>query len=234
MTQGCDFAFSRPSPAALKAAGFSFVLRYYSHYPAKNLTRAEADGYAAAGLLIGTVWEDGALLGLNEATAAGQAAKAEAQACGQPTWAPIYVAADADVLNAGINTVLQSRQAFEAACAPYPAGMYGGYLVCSAAAWVGCKWLWQTVAWSGGKIQSGIGILQNAQSANVGGSIVDVDIDEGVMAEHGLWTPGAPPPPAPTDFGPGWWTRYGFAPPPPDKTSVPIIVQGKVIGEQFV
>ena len=240
MASGIDYSFAHPTPSAIKAAGYSFVLRYYGGDA--SLTPAEAQQLSAAGLLIGCVFERGSQDMLNPSlwSSYGAAAKAAAQQCSQPTWAPIFAGADFDV-QAGEQTkaVLLSLQAFGTAIAPYPAGLYGGFLACAAAAFVGCRWLWQTEAWSGGKVQAGIGILQKAQGASVGGVQVDVDIDEGVLAEHGLWTPGAAPPVVTREailaaYGPTWYTHYGFAAPPAGSLAYPEIAQGKVYGESFV
>lgn len=235
MTTLADYSVPPANPASLRAAGIAGAMRYLDGPHA--LSRAEADSLAAAGLLIGSIYERGATDMLNPALwpGYGAAAAALAASAGQPTWAPIFFAADFDVAgSAQVDALLHSLGAAGAACHPYPAGIYGGLTACAAAAYVGCHWLWQTVAWSHGKIQAGIGILQTAQSEQVGGTTVDIDIDEGLIAEHGLWTPGAPQPCIdPATLGPDFW-QGRFSPPPPGYTALPIIVQCKLIGERFV
>jgi hypothetical protein len=48
-TLGIDYSYGRPRPSAIAAAGYSFVCRYLSGNPAKNLTAAEADALRAPG-----------------------------------------------------------------------------------------------------------------------------------------------------------------------------------------
>jgi hypothetical protein len=57
MPEGIDYAFGRPTMAALKSAGIKFVCRYLSHSPSKNLTAAEARKLTDAGIWIVVVWE---------------------------------------------------------------------------------------------------------------------------------------------------------------------------------
>jgi hypothetical protein len=57
---GIDFAYTHPNPAAVRAAGYQFVLGYVSNSPGKNLTAALASAYRAAGLGVGLVWETAA------------------------------------------------------------------------------------------------------------------------------------------------------------------------------
>ena len=49
---GLDYAWSRPSIAALKATGARFVCRYLSPDTTKNLTRGEAALLLSAGISI--------------------------------------------------------------------------------------------------------------------------------------------------------------------------------------
>jgi hypothetical protein len=240
MTTLFDGATWPANLADVKAAGAAGILGYLDGPNAITLARAQAA--AAAGLLVGSIYERGAADVLNPALGFGYGAdaKTKAQACGQPTWAPIYGGtADFDLQpGAQVTEFLKFLQGFGQGCAPYPAGMYGGFLACAVAAYVGVRWRFQAGAWSYGKVQAGIGILQTSQQTTVDGVALDVDIDEGVLAEHGLWTPGAPNP-CPTresvlaQYGPTWYTHYGFAPPPPGMVAYPEIMQCQVYGESF-
>jgi Domain of unknown function (DUF1906) len=86
-----DYSYARPSPAAVKTAGYDAVIRYLSGgTEGKDLTAAEADGLLAAGLGIGLVWEttaDRALAGAAAGTADGTAAAKQAKALGYPAGA---------------------------------------------------------------------------------------------------------------------------------------------------
>jgi len=52
-----DYAWQHPDPAAIKAAGYTAVIRYVSADPSKDLTGTEASGLHAQGLGIGLVYE---------------------------------------------------------------------------------------------------------------------------------------------------------------------------------
>jgi hypothetical protein len=57
---GVDYSFSRPDVAKIKAAGYSFAVRYLSGgKSAKDVTRAEYDTLRRAGLNVVLVWEQG-------------------------------------------------------------------------------------------------------------------------------------------------------------------------------
>lgn len=82
----------------LRALGATFVSRYASDFPAKNLTLPEAQGLSAAGIDLVTNWEndvDDWATGRGAAYA--QRAAAQHAACGGPGWAPVYFSVDEQV-----------------------------------------------------------------------------------------------------------------------------------------
>ncbi|MFC9432675.1 peptidoglycan DD-metalloendopeptidase family protein [Nocardia sp. NPDC057030] len=89
MIRGLDFAGGRPGAAAIRAAGFGFVVRYLSHggpsLPGKQLLPEEAEDYRAHGVEIVSNWESWGDR-MREGRAAGredaQAALAQVLACG--------------------------------------------------------------------------------------------------------------------------------------------------------
>ena len=92
---GVDFGWGRPSPAALRDAGVSFVMRYYSPEPAKNLTLEEARSYARAGLDLVALWEGSAAEAMGGTSAAvfdAHEARRLSGACHQPPNTPIVFA----------------------------------------------------------------------------------------------------------------------------------------------
>lgn len=92
-----DYSYSRPDPAAMKAAGVKAVCRYLSAKSnAKNLTASERDQLHAANLGILLVFEEAAsspLQGAATGVAHGAAARAMARALGYPESVPLIVAA---------------------------------------------------------------------------------------------------------------------------------------------
>lgn len=129
--------------AALRAQGYDFVMRYYSHNAAKNLSLGEARALSAAGLLIGAVWETAgthaSFFSRAQGVADGGAAFHMAQAAiGQPAGSAIYFAVDYDATEADIEGPVSDyfagvKMAFAAAAdglSPYAVGVYGSGLCC--------------------------------------------------------------------------------------------------------
>lgn len=128
MTFLADYSWSRPPPAALKAAGYTAVSRYLSNDPSKNITAGEYRALEQAGLAVMLNWEttttralEGAAAGAQDA----QAANAQADTVGYPGSAPIYYSVDTGA------TVDQVRPYFQAVHAHggRPVGFYGGQAV---------------------------------------------------------------------------------------------------------
>src|SRR5450631_1676123 len=92
---GIDFAWQHPS----LPPGCTFVCRYLSNDPSKNLTRGEADSLRSQGQDIVVVWEtttnevDG---GHDAGVAAARKALAQAAAAGAPAGSTIFFAVDYD------------------------------------------------------------------------------------------------------------------------------------------
>jgi hypothetical protein len=147
---GIDIAWDRPSIAAIKATGAQWVARYFSPDPTKNLTAAEVTDYHAADLGIVTVWEGSAtraLDGHDAGVADAQAADQQRASVGLPADMVIHFAVDTDTdwpsvapYFDGVRSVLGDPRT----------GVYGGLKVIEGAHAAGLRYLWQTVAWSGG------------------------------------------------------------------------------------
>jgi hypothetical protein len=190
-----DFAWSKPSVAALKGAGYSGVCRYLSRDTSgKNLSRAEADAYRTAGIAIVSNWEydpQAALNGYNQGVADATLARTQHEQCGGPATAPIYFSVDFDTTpgqQAAINAYLNG-------CASVlgksRVGVYGSYYVVERCAGAGtASWFWQTYAWSGGQWSSHAHIRQIQNGITVGGA--DCDRNQAMTANYGQWGAAAP------------------------------------------
>lgn len=157
-----DFAWSKPSPAAIKAAGYTGVLRYLSHDPSKDITTAELTALRGAGLSVGLVWEttaNAAAGGIRQAVADAAAANTQADALGWPKDRPIYYATDFDATPEQVTAYYAALTA-----APgRPVGCYGGIRVVDAMlAAQHCVFGWQTVAWSAGEVSDHAHIYQRS------------------------------------------------------------------------
>jgi hypothetical protein len=205
-TYGVDYSFARPSPSGIRASGYTFVARYLSHEPAKNLSASEAHALEAAGLTIVCNWEDGAtnaLSGYGQGVSDATAAKAQALAVGQPSTRPIYFSVDFDASSGQIGTIEAYFEGVASVIGLSRTGVYGGHYVVSSLFNSGkVKWGWQTYAWSYGVWDS------RAQFRQIENGIDndEEDKDEAVTTDFGQWPianeapppPPPPPPPSPT------------------------------------
>lgn len=170
MAKGFDCtADTTPHIPAIKAAGYTFVARYMSHSPWKDVTRKEALALTAAGIYLVSVWESAgdheSFFTYAQGQKDGEAAYAYAKMIGQPTTAPIYFAVDADLscasgqpshtegvyaYFAGVRNALQVHGTM--GVHTYHCGVYGSGHVCSvlkSAGMVTHTWLAQSPGWSG-------------------------------------------------------------------------------------
>ena len=190
--EGVDYSYDRPDPAELVAAGKYFACRYLSNNPGKNLTRAEADTGAAAGLWWIVVWEEhGGGLTVPPAECAAESIR-QAQALGIPAGRPIYAAVDWDAQPGEFGGIETFLRGFQAHLAPYIAGVYGSERVCCAMLDRGAvAWAWQTYAWSNGLLDPRAKVYQYRNNIELVGA--QVDLDRAYFNDYGQWQPGRSP-----------------------------------------
>ena len=97
--RGCYLpAYAGDAARELRRRGFGFVMRCYSHDPARSLGRAEVLRLTAAGLRVGACWaSDGGVLTRRQGVLDGTAVLALARAAGQPPGSTVYVGLDLDL-----------------------------------------------------------------------------------------------------------------------------------------
>lgn len=190
-----DYPWSHPGAGALKAYGVQGVMRYLSHDATKTLQRPEADDLAAHGIPMGVVFEDmatramdGFQAGANDAQVAVQMASGKRKGYSNlemPSDRPIYFAADFDSqwpqiaqYYAGAASVLGKDRV----------GIYGGLAAITGAANAGYRWLWQTVAWSGGVWHPKATLRQELGEVTI--NTVQCDVNDHQQADWGQWVPG--------------------------------------------
>lgn len=192
-----DYSFSPQDPAKVVANGYGGVLRYVSPNAGKNLTASERDGLRAAGLAIGLVWEwyagrakEGHDAGVQDA----QAALAQANALGFPSNLPLFFAVDYDAPESDQPALNAYFQGVASVIGLDRTGVYAGYWIVKRLFDAGLvKGAWQTYAWSGGQWDSRAQLRQEL-NGQWGGQ---VDFDEDVAGEYGLWTASVPVTPTP-------------------------------------
>jgi Domain of unknown function (DUF1906) len=181
--------------ASLTSAGVTFVCRYLSHSPSKNLTQHEARRLTDAGIWIVVVWETTAKRAL-DGRAAGAAdakdARTQANACGMPTGRPVYFAVDWDASSGQQGAINDYLDGAASVLGRAQVGIYGGYGPVKRALDSGhATWGWQTYAWSGGRWAGGARLQQYSNGHTLGG--VAVDYDRATKDDYGQWRIGATP-----------------------------------------
>ena len=189
--KGMDYSWHRPGGAAIAAAGFEFVVRYVP-YPGdggKGLEAPELADLRANGLAVCLVWEttagralDGYEAGRFDATMS----HTSAARLGFPADRPIYFAVDFDAQP----TQYAAIDAYLRGCADVigidRVGVYGSFDVVRHCDQFGtARWLWQTYAWSGGRVYPANDLYQylNGQTLNGGA----VDYNDTSRSDYGQW-----------------------------------------------
>ncbi|WP_239124423.1 glycoside hydrolase domain-containing protein [Rhizocola hellebori] len=187
---GLDYSWSRPSPSAIVAAGYTFVSRYLSRdNTGKNLTKAEADSLIAAGIDVVCNWEfdlDAPLRGYAEGATNAQEAQQQALACGMPPGRPIYFSVDFDATASQQPVIDAYFDGVASVIGRSRTGAYGGYYLIKRLFDNGkINWGWQTYAWSSGLWDSRAQVRQVLNGIFVGGQ--ECDKNEAWAADFGQW-----------------------------------------------
>lgn len=186
--EGVDYSWDRPDLDDLYAAGKRFIVRYLSDEPSKNLTRAEADAAAKAGLWLAVVWEASDGQELPDAAWSATESVTQAKALAVPAGRPIYFAVDWDAQPSEYDEIESFLRAYGSKLAPYVAGVYGGEKVCREMRNRGAvKWFWQTYAWSSALLSPEPHLHQYKNNTELCGGLVD--LDRGYGADYGQWQP---------------------------------------------
>lgn len=198
--EGLDFAWTKPTPAQVRANGGHWIAGYFSTDTSKNLNRGNIATFLAAGIPVVTVWETTtgrATQGHAAGVADAHAAEAERIAAGLPSSHVHHFAVDEDTSWASVAAYFDGAISVLGLAR---VGCYGGYPVIVGAHGHGIKYLWQTVAWSGGAWASFATIRQT------GGELLggQADVDYSEAADFGQTprpvapTPTPKPKPTPT------------------------------------
>jgi len=203
---GLDYSAGRPSGAAVRRAGFGFVVRYLPNGLSGrvNLSAAEVADMHANGVDVAMVWErkiigqpDRATEGWSAGVADAQAAVARAAEVGLPD-NPIYFAVDFDIPDYAPPTKEDPNPTalrklgpvgtyFGGVLSVLPlarVGIYGGYWAVKRALDAGlAHWAWQTMAWSGGQVDPRVHLIQRIGSVKVDN--VDCDVNESKQTNYG-------------------------------------------------
>ncbi len=193
MRLGLDYAAGRPGGAAIRAAGFDFVVRYLSDggpsLPGKLLTPAEAIDLRAHGISIVSNWETTAnrmLAGYDAGVFDARLARAQVLASGGRVDRPIYFSADFDATAADQIPIDDFLRGAASVIGAANVGIYGGYWPLRRALDNGtATCAWQTDAWSGSNVESRRAIHQRIGTVYVNG--VACDVNEAFPTDFGQW-----------------------------------------------
>jgi hypothetical protein len=199
---GCDYSWSRPSPASLAAQGYQFAARYLSDdTTGKNLSLSEAHALSTAGLDVVVVWEqnaDDTLSGFERGAENARAAERQAVADGQPSGRPIYFAIDFDAQPSQQSKIDAYFDGVASVIGLARTGVYAGYGPTKRLFDHGkIAWGWQTYAWSAGQWDPRAQLRQTKNELGGG----DLDRDEATTTDYGQWRPGTTPGPASCSVG---------------------------------
>jgi len=131
---GCDYAFSHPDPAGLRAAGYEWTLRYvFAGSIPKHLTATELQALHAAGLGVGLLCE---LTSLDAGQELGRfnavGSRHTANVLGFPDDSVIWYAVDRDVTIDTLRPAIDYFQGINQVQIPWQIGCYGDTDICQA------------------------------------------------------------------------------------------------------
>jgi hypothetical protein len=189
---GVDYSFARPSPAGLKAEGYTFACRYLSPPPnSKNLSQAEAQQLWAAGVDIVANFEEGATNALNgqgQGVTDANIADSQSQADGIPAGRPIYFSVDFDAQSTDFAAIDAYFDGVASVIGIGRTGAYGGYAAIQHLFDAGkIRWGWQTYAWSNGAWDSRAQLRQVQNDITAAGDSACCDEDQAQAADFGQW-----------------------------------------------
>ena len=158
------------------------------------------------------------LRGAAAGTPDGTLAAHQAAGLGWPADRPVYFACDVDTPASALPTVLAYLDAARAASGR-PVGLYGQWSAIEAAAGHGIPWLWQTLAWSGGRISQHRLIMQTGAASPIQGTDHN-DVAPGVSDWGQHPSPGEPMPTA-DEIASAVLTKLAGWTPPTDEAPLP-------------
>lgn len=185
MIQGYDFASGAPSAQAILDSGARFVCRYLSS-TWKGIRHAEYVRYVGGGVAVVANYENTgqeALGGYAAGVRYAHIAETNRVNAGIPV-CPIFFSVDFEPAVAQLPVILDYLDGIASVIGRSRTGVYGSYDVIEYV-WAhgGAAWLWQTYAWSRGRLSAHAHIWQYQNGVNRVGTTVD--LDEAFTANYG-------------------------------------------------
>ncbi|MBB5153288.1 glycoside hydrolase domain-containing protein [Saccharopolyspora phatthalungensis] len=164
-----------PKAAAVRAAGFDFVIRYVgTPGRPKNITAGEYRDMTTNGVGVALIFENragDALAGRAAGARNARAALDNANSFGWPADRPIYMAVDQDITTESqMRTVVEYLRGAGDVLGVEKVGVYGEADVVDRAQRDGvARWFWQTKAWSRKRISPHAHVVQQTETVRVDG-----------------------------------------------------------------
>ncbi|MCP2166713.1 DUF1906 domain-containing protein [Goodfellowiella coeruleoviolacea] len=199
MSRGLDYSTGPPSAAAVRAAGYEFVVRYVSR-PGnpKNITAPEFADLTGNGVAVALVFEttaERALSGYAGGAADARTAADQASGVGMPGDRPIYFAVDFDAQPNQLGVIDDYLRGAASVIGSRRVGVYGSQLVTRHCLDVGSThFAWQSAAWRGGDGSAGppdrrVHLFQRRDTVQVDG--VSCVVNDSNATDFGQWPKGA-------------------------------------------
>lgn len=191
MREGLDYAWHGTlRPQAFIDAGYSFVCRYLSRDPSKDIDAAEAKLLSDAGLDLVLVWETSEKRPITGGYAGGMTdarlAFERAKALGMPDGRPVYFAVDYDVASTAADAYFKGIR--DAGFPVERVGVYAGLRPLRHLLDVGlATWGWQTSAWSGGQWDPRAHLRQYKYGLKFPG-VSSADANKAPFDDFGQWS----------------------------------------------
>lgn len=190
MRLGLDYSFSAPiGPSIHKSVGSTFAVRYLTGDAPKRLSAGEVHDLRWHGISIVGVFEttaNRALDGHGAGVADAKLAELHGHELGMSKERPIYFAVDFDATEAQQAVINDYLQGVNDVIGVHRAGIYGGYGPCKRAADAGrVGYIYQTYAWSGGKVDHRTNLYQFSNGHTVAGK--SVDYNKALKTDFGQW-----------------------------------------------
>jgi LysM repeat protein len=206
----CASKLNSSTARGLKRAGVNYVGRYLPTSAWKGLTGGEVKAIKNAGMKIVSIYETAPVRRSYFSYARGvqdaQKAASLANGLGQPKGSAIYFTVDYDAGQGDIDEIRQYLKGIKSALKDYKIGLYGSFSVIeSLQGYV--DYLYQTYAWSGGRVSQYAAIHQYRNGQRLAG--VGVDFND-VRKECGSWGNGKSiPNPSPRTKGDTYTVHKG-------------------------
>jgi LysM repeat protein len=190
----CATKLNAESLRDLKANGVTHVGRYLPTSAWKGLTKDEVKAISDAGLYIFSIYEDNptktSYFTYNQGVIDAKKAMQFAEELDQPKNTAIYFTVDYGGGNNDLEEVGNYFKGIKDTLQGYEVGGYGSYTVVKYLKDKGLiKYVFQTYAWSNGKVYDGYHIYQYSNGQKIAG--IQLDLDEIAGGDVGAWKLGS-------------------------------------------